>query len=92
MTKRIQVPVTPELEKAISDFAAVTNSSNAAVCASLLAEVAPTLVEMTKAMMLVKQAPAAAARSMASIVESKVAEANQFSLDMEKKYSPKKTG
>ena len=91
--KRIQVPVSPETEKAIRGYAETMGMSTAAACAQMLEQSAPGLVELTAAMQKAKESPARALREIALAVQKATQDADQLMLDMSPKATRKrKTG
>ena len=87
--KRIYVPVSDELDKAISDYASASNVSKAGALSSLIEGLSPVLIEMTNAINTAKYAPAAALKGMAAKLDSTIAEANQLNLDVSDRTKPK---
>lgn len=84
-TKRLQIPVTPETEKAIRDYAEVMGMTVPAACSKLLEQSAPGLVDLTKAMRKAHDSPAKALRDMAKAVHKIAEDADQISLNLAKK-------
>lgn len=91
---RLSVPLKKETRRQLQALADVQSSSLAAVCSELLDACAPEAYEMAQALKLAKQSPAAAQRRMAEALESKLAEADQYRLDLkpESVSRKKKTG
>ena len=81
--KRIQVPVSPETEKAITDYAGAMGLSKAAACSQMLEQAAPGLVELTHALKKAQQSPHKALQDMAKVLNKATEKADQMALDME---------
>lgn len=89
---RLSIPLTKETRRQLQALADVQSSSLAAVCSELLDSCAPEVYEMAQALKLAKQSPAAAQRRMASVLEEKMAQLDQFSMDFKPKPRKRKTG
>lgn len=91
---RLPIPLKKETRRQLQALADVQNSSLSSVCAEFLDACAPEAYEMAQALKLAKKSPAAAQRRMAEALEAKLAEADQFRLDLkpESVSSKKKTG
>lgn len=87
--RRIQVPLSPETDKALQEYAEVTGLSMAATCAQLLDQAAPGLKELSAAMRKANEHPAAGIRQMARALEKATQDANQIAMDLKGK-KPKK--
>jgi hypothetical protein len=88
---RIQVPLTPEMRKAYQALADAQRTSLAAVCAEVLEQAAPMVVQIANALETAKTVPSRALRDMAGSLERLTGEANQLQIDLEDKVSPKAT-
>lgn len=90
---RLSVPIKKETRRQLQALADVQNSSLGSVCSELLDACAPEVYEMAQALKLAKKSPAAAQRRMAQALETKLAEVDQYRLNLQPKKVPKrKTG
>lgn len=85
MSKRIQVPVSPKLDKALAEWKELSGESAASTCAYFLEECAPTLREMSKALRAAQEAPEKALAGYSSFLEKVVSQAKQQELDLKGK-------
>lgn len=94
VVRRLSVPIPKETRRQLQALADVQSCSLAAVCSEMLTAIAPEVYEMAMALKLAKQSPAAAKRKMAEALETKLAEADQYRLDLkpESVTRKKKTG
>ena len=77
MSRRVQIPLSPKLEKALDEWVDASGWSRAATCALFLEECTPTLREMTKAVRAAENAPDDALVGYASFLEKVIAEAKE---------------
>jgi hypothetical protein len=84
---RIQVPVTPEHRAMLQAYADATGATLTRTCQNILAQTAPLMLELSQALQEANQAPAAGIRAAKEILDRKVFETHQLSLDV----SPKAT-
>lgn len=93
-TTRLSIPLKRETRRQLQALADAQSSSLASVITELLDACAPEVYEMAQALKLAKQSPAAAKRRMAQALEEKLAEADQYRLDLkpESVSRKKKTG
>jgi len=83
LAKRIQVPVEPDLDKALNAWCEASGESRAAVCATFLNECAPVLHEMTKSLLAYQKGSKKPFDNYLSLLDRVKHEASQVSLDLE---------
>lgn len=81
-TPRLQVPVSPETHESLRYCSEVTGRSIAAIAAELIQQTAPVMVEMTNALQVAKEAPAAAMRQTLEALDKAMVDANQLKLKL----------
>jgi hypothetical protein len=93
-TTRVPIPLKKETRRKFQALADVQSSSLASVCSEILDACADDVYDMAQALKLAKQEPAVAKRRMADAFEKKLAEADQYRLDLKPKQvtRKKKTG
>jgi predicted DNA-binding protein len=92
---RLSIPLKKETRRKLKALAEVQSSSLASVITELLDACADEVYELAQTLKLAKQSPAAAKRRMSEAFEKKLAEADQYRLDLEPKpvkATKKKTG
>lgn len=81
--KRIQVPISSEMEDALDEYCEVSGMGKATVLAGFLSEMVPVIRQLSKGMKLVQSSPSAAVRAMSAIVHDSIDQAEQGLEDLE---------
>lgn len=82
---RVGIPFSKETRRKYQALADVQSSSLAAVCSEILDSCADEVYELAQALLLAKKSPAGAKRKMAEALEQKLAQADQYLLDLSPK-------
>ena len=85
MAKRIQVPISPKLDKALQEWKEVSGNSSAATCADFLEECIQPLKEMNKALRAAQSAPDRALAGYSSFMDKVMTQAKQVEMDLKGK-------
>lgn len=88
---RIQVPLTEDMRQAYQALADAQKTSLAAVCAEILEQAAPMVLQIASALETAKTAPTRALREMADSLDGVLGDANQMQIDLDDKLTPKAT-
>lgn len=88
---RIQVPLTEEMRQAYQALADAQRTSLAAVCAEILEQASPMVLQIASALETAKTVPARALRDMSDALGNLVGQVDQYKLDIDEKLSPKAT-
>ena len=88
-TPRLQVPVKPETRVALDAYAEAIGVGAAAAAGQLLEESAPALTEIAAALRKAKSSPAKALQKAAATLNKATEEADQLSLELNKKMRKK---
>lgn len=82
MSRRIQVPINSDLDKALDDWCELSGESRAAVCSAFLSECTPVLREMTKSLRAAQRAPEKALDNYAGFLQRTLEQAKQVELQL----------